>query len=159
MARKTITYEQIVTCIMQTFGASSVLAKQLDDTPPAIQIDVQHTVGVCELLHTHPDTYFDHLPCITALDNGVEVNTLEVIYQLYSIPYNLQLMLKVSVPRERFGDALPEVPSVSHIWKSANWHEREAYDLLGIHFTQHPDLRRILMPADWKGYPLRKPYP
>lgn len=158
MSCNVTTYEAIVTHIVQTVGASSILAKQLDNMPPAIQIAVQHTVAVCEVLHTHPDAYFDHLACITALDNGVEANTLEVIYQLYSIPYNLQLMLKVSIPRELPGDPLPKMPSVSHIWKSANWHEREAYDLLGIHFTQHPDLRRILMPADWKGYPLRKDY-
>ena len=110
------------------------------------------------MLYEHEKTYFDHLACLTAIDNGPTLNTLEVIYNLYSIPYNLPLMLKVEVQRNKAAEPLPEIPSVSHIWASANWHEREAYDLMGIRFKNHPDLRRILLPADWEGHPLRKDY-
>lgn len=78
---------------------------------------------------------------------------MEVVYHLYSIPFNKALAVKIIVPRDH-----PEVPSVAHIWRTANWHEREAFDLLGIHFAGHPDLRRILLPADWEGHPLRKDY-
>jgi NADH-quinone oxidoreductase subunit C len=87
------------------------------------------------------------------VDNGVESGTMEVIYHLYSIPFNQSLALKVILSREN-----PELESVTSVWKTANWLEREVYDMFGITFHNHPDLRRILMPADWKGYPLRKDY-
>jgi NADH-quinone oxidoreductase subunit C len=67
-------------------------------------------------------------------------------------------MLKLEIARNQPGDPLPQVPSISHIFRTADWHEREAYDLMGIYFTGHPDLRRILLTADWEGHPLRKDY-
>ena len=66
--------------------------------------------------------------------------------------------MRVELPRLQANGALPEIPTVSTIWQTANWHEREAYDLVGVHFVGHPDLTRILMPADWEGHPLRKDY-
>ena len=83
---------------------------------------------------------------------------MEVIYNLTSIPYEHNLMLKVVVPRNSNGSTLPSVPSVAHVWRTADWHEREAFDLVGIHFDGHPDLRRILLPTDWVGHPLRTDY-
>jgi len=122
-------------------------------SPVAWRISKDDLVDVCQNLIQHPSTYFDMLSCVTGIDNGVAANTVEVAYNLYSIPFNLHLMLKVVLPREN-----PEIETVSHIWKTANWHEREAFDMYGIHFKNHPDLRRILMPADWEGHPLRKDY-
>ncbi|MBT1687849.1 NADH-quinone oxidoreductase subunit C [Dawidia soli] len=122
-------------------------------TPQALIVERAHILAVCKTAHQHPELYFDMLSCVTGLDNGPQANTLEVIYNLYSIPFNLHLMLKVVLPRES-----PEVDSVASVWRTADWHEREAFDMYGIHFTNHPDLRRILMPADWEGYPLRKDY-
>jgi NADH-quinone oxidoreductase subunit C len=113
---------------------------------------------VCLFLHENETLYFDSLSCLTAIDNGVEKGTMEVIYNLYSIPFDLKLMLKIEFPRNQENEAIPQVPSVSHIWQTADWHEREAFDLMGIHFTNHPDLRRILLPEDWEGHPLRKDY-
>jgi NADH-quinone oxidoreductase subunit C len=78
---------------------------------------------------------------------------MEILYHLYSIPFNQSLVLKVILPRGN-----PEIESISSVWKSANWLEREVYDMFGVIFNNHPDLRRILMPADWKGFPLRKDY-
>jgi NADH-quinone oxidoreductase subunit C len=83
---------------------------------------------------------------------------MEVIYNLYSIPFEHSLMLKIIFPRNKEDEPLPVVPSVSAIWRTADWHEREAFDLVGISFSNHPDLRRILLPEDWVGYPLRKDY-
>jgi len=97
--------------------------------------------------------YFDSLSCLSALDSGVEKNTFEVLYHLYSIPYHHSLVLKVFTSRTE-----SSVPSLCAVWKTANWHEREAYDMFGISFSNHPDLRRILLPADWEGFPLRKDY-
>ena len=153
-----MTFQDIIALLRQHFGSDILLELDERATPPAILIPAQRLAAVGKLLHTHEKTYFDYLACITALDNGPEAGTLEVIYNLYSIPYDLQLMLKVRVARNLPGAPLPAVPSVSHIWQGANWHEREAYDLVGISFANHPDLRRILLPADWEGYPLRKDY-
>jgi NADH-quinone oxidoreductase subunit C len=153
-----MTFEEIEVLLIQNFGTDIVLEKYPHATPPAMRVPTQCIAEVGQMLHEHKRTYFDHLACITALDNGPEANTLELIYNLYSIPYNLQLMLKVLIARERLGEPLSEVPSVGHIWKGAHWHEREAYDLVGIAFSKHPDLRRILLPIDWEGHPLRKDY-
>ena len=153
-----MTFEAIIALLAQTFEPAIILEQDERATPPALLIPAQRIAEVGQLLHAHEQTYFDYVACITALDNGPEAGTLEVIYHLYSIPYDLQLMLKVRVARNQPGAPLPAVPSVSHIWQGANWHEREAYDLVGIGFTNHPDLRRILLPADWEGHPLRKDY-
>ncbi len=122
-------------------------------SPKGIRISSRDLVTVAENIFRNPETYFDMLTCVTGIDNGVEAGTMECVYTLYSIPFNFQLLLKAVLPREN-----PEIDSVSHIWKSANWLEREIFDMYGIHFKNHPDLRRILLPADWEGYPLRKDY-
>ena len=122
-------------------------------SPQGLIIDSADLISVARQLHQHSSMYFDMLSCVTGIDNGIEARTMEVVYNLYSIPFHYSLMLKVVLPREN-----PEVESVSSIWKSANWLEREVYDMFGIQFKNHPDLRRILMPNDWEGYPLRKDY-
>lgn len=122
-------------------------------TPAAIKIAKEDLPFVAQTLFQNPTTYFDMLSCITGIDNGPDAGTMEVVYNLYSIPFNHHLMIKVVVSREK-----PEVESLCHVWKTANWHEREVFDMYGIHFLNHPDLRRILMPADWVGHPLRKDY-
>ena len=97
---------------------------------------------------------FDYLIDITSIDNFGEEPRFEIIYHLYSMPQGVHLRLKLKVPEE--ADA---VDTVSDIWPTANWHEREIYDMMGIKFNGHPDLRRILM---WDGYPffpLRKDFP
>lgn len=136
---------------------------------PAITIQKESLLAICEYLFETEGLYFDSLSCLTGIDNGPAKNTMEVIYHLYSIPYHHALVLKIILPRtnteentpsfvEFEGQFLPSVPSVTSVWLTANWHEREAFDLVGIWFEGHPDLRRILMPADWKGHPLRKDY-
>lgn len=122
-------------------------------TPLTVLVPNEKILVVCNTLYNHPDFYFDTLSCLTALDNGKEVGTMEVIYTLYSIPFNHHLMLKVILSREQ-----PEIDSVNSVWRTANWQEREAFDMYGIVFRHHPDLRRILMPADWEGHPMRKDY-
>jgi NADH-quinone oxidoreductase subunit C len=121
--------------------------------PFALLMDKNDLVKVCHHLWSNSNFYFDQLSCITGLDNGSQAGTMEVIYTLYSIPFNQSLVLKVILPREN-----PEIETISTIWKSANWMEREVFDMYGIQFLNHPDLRRILMPADWEGFPLRKDY-
>jgi NADH-quinone oxidoreductase subunit C len=122
-------------------------------SPKAIIVSPSEIKKVCQELYQNPSTYFDMLSCLTTIDNGAEANTMEVIYNLYSIPFNHHVMLKVILPREN-----PEIDSVSEIWRTANWHEREAFEMFGIKFKGHPDLRRLLLPADWEGHPLKKDY-
>jgi NADH-quinone oxidoreductase subunit C len=122
-------------------------------SPGAIKLSKDDLLSVMDTLYRNETTYFDMLSCITGIDNGEQAATMEVVYNLYSIPFNHHLMIKVVLPREK-----PEIESVTHIWKTANWQEREIFDMYGIHFKNHPDLRRILMPADWEGHPLRKDY-
>jgi NADH-quinone oxidoreductase subunit C len=124
-----------------------------DTNPPALLIYAEDLLAVAKTLWKNSETYFDQLACITGIDSGPEANTMEIIYNLYSIPFNQSVALKVVFSRQN-----PEVESVSSIWKSANWLEREIFDMYGIQFKNHPDLRRILMPADWEGFPLRKDY-
>ncbi len=123
----------------------------------SLYIRPEYLVAVCAYLRDTEGHYYDFLSNITAVDFYPE-DYFEVIYHLSSIPYQTQLTLKVKLHAGRSLDALPEVPSVSSVWRTADWHEREAYDLMGIFFTDHPDLRRILMPEDWEGFPLRKDY-
>ena len=118
-----------------------------------LTVPANELVSICDLLWRDPQTYFDSLSCVTAIDLGLEAGHMEVIYTLYSIPLHVTLHLKVLIDREK-----PEVPSLCGIWKTADWHEREAFDLLGVQFIGHPNLTRILLPADWHGHPLRKDY-
>jgi NADH-quinone oxidoreductase subunit C len=122
-------------------------------TPAGLQVKRGVITELCQWLHTHPDFYMDSLSCLTALDNGPEAGTMEVIYTLYSIPHGHAFQLACLLDRQQ-----PEVDSVASIWRTADWHEREAFDLFGIQFIGHPDLRRILLPADWEGHPLTKDY-
>jgi len=128
---------------------------QLDEksTPKAVIVPFADLKKLCQELRQNHSTFFDMLSCVTGIDNGVEANTMEVVYNLYSIPFNHHLMIKVILSRDN-----PEVDSVSSIWRAADWLEREVFDMFGIKFIGHPDLRRILMPADWEGYPLRKDF-
>jgi NADH-quinone oxidoreductase subunit C len=131
-----------------------VQIKTVEQTlPMELDCPFESLTSIATELQQNPTTYFDQLIAITGLDNGPETNTLEVIYTLNSIPFNQSIMLKVVLPRNN-----PEIESVASIWKSANWLEREVFDMYGIRFLNHPDLRRILMPADWDGFPLRKDY-
>lgn len=145
-------FERILEIVNEVAKAAPVVVDN-NSTPKTIQIHADDLVSVCSALHRHPETYFDMLSCITGIDNGAEKGTIDVAYNLYSIPYNLHLMIRISVPRDG-----AEVESLTGIWKTANWHEREVFDMFGLRIKNHPDLRRILLPADWEGHPLRKDY-
>ncbi len=106
---------------------------------------------VARFASADPDLSFDYLMSLS----GVDFNdgNIGVVYHLSSMGKRHKIVLKVKVSKDK-----PEVPSVEPVWKTANWHEREAFDLFGLVFLDHPDLRRILLPDDWDGYPLRKDY-
>jgi NADH-quinone oxidoreductase subunit C len=114
----------------------------------------EHLRRATEFLSSEPSLHFSFLSDITTLDRFPLEPRFELNYHLVSIDRRERLRLKV-----RVAGADCVVPSVTSVWPTANWHERENYDLFGIRFDGHPDLRRILMPDDWEGYPLRKDYP
>lgn len=145
--------ESIRRILIRKLGAGVVSDVPFLSRPAGFSVDRSHIVAVCTLLKTHPDTYFDCLSCLTAIDEGTAAGTLAVVYHLYAIPHEHALSLYVTLSRK---DSV--LPTVSHLWRTALWHEREAYDLVGVRFEGHPDLRRILLPEDWQGHPLRKDY-
>jgi len=108
---------------------------------------------VARLLRDTPELAFDFLNCVTAVDY-IKENKIQVVYHLYSYPHRHETVVKVDLDR-----AKPQVPSVESIWKAADWQEREQFDLFGVEFLGHPDLRRILMPDEFTAFPLRKDYP
>ncbi len=146
-------FSELKTLLITKFGEAVILAENTSFTQPQLTIAPEKIEDVCLFLRDTDLLYFDYMTCLSGMDNGVEKNTMEVIYHLYSIPYNHTLVLKVELERTN-----PSVSTVSHVWRTADWHEREAYDMFGITFLNHPDLRRILLPADWEGFPLRKDY-
>src|SRR5208283_3609009 len=110
---------------------------------------------VMQYLHDTPELYFNLLEDLCGVDYlGKKEPRFEVVYHLYSLRHRHMIRIKAEVPEE---DA--SIDSVVDIWAGADWHERECFDLFGITFKGHPDLRRILMPEDWEGHPLRKDYP
>lgn len=115
------------------------------DLPPALK-----------LLRNSSEVKLDLLITVTGVDNN---DTYDSVYHLWSYEHTNELVVKVMTKKTDVADGrLPEVPSISNFWSAANWHERETYDLVGIRYTGHPYLRRILNPWDWDGHPLRRDY-
>jgi NADH-quinone oxidoreductase subunit C len=136
------------------------LASELGDDLGGLRVQEPDTIvarvdkaalhGVAERLHGLPEIGYEQCNFIAAVDH---VTHFETVYHLYSFASNSWLELHVDLPR-----AKPSVATVCDVWPSADWHEREAYDMMGIRFEGHPDLRRILLKDDWIGHPLRKDY-
>lgn len=114
-----------------------------------------HIVDVCSYLKTAPEAQFDFLADLCGVDRGQEEEPrFEVNYHLFSTTRHHRLRLKVLLNEDA-----ARVPTVTGVWRTANWHERETFDLFGVIFDGHPDLRRILLPDDWQGHALRKDFP
>ena len=137
--------------IKQKFG-QKITAVNLTAASPFAVVAMDAITEVAAFCKTDPDLAFDNLMCLSGVDYPKETPPrMEVVYHLLSYAHGHIFALKVHLPRES-----PSLPTVEGVWGVANWHEREAYDLLGIIFTGHSDLRRILLPDDWVGHPLRK---
>lgn len=155
---------------LQTKFGDAIRGAKLDAIDPWIEVAPDGLRNVARYLKSEPDLSFDMLNCVSGVDyfeadakKAAKTDWqphVEVVYHLSSIQHKHSLVIKVLLPRwkEDQPGELPEVPSVADIWRTADWHEREVYDLVGIEFVGHPDLRRILCPEDWEGYPLRRDY-
>jgi NADH-quinone oxidoreductase subunit C len=151
-------FEAIKDLLISKLGSDVIVKEETTGLQPALLIHPDRIADVCLELRDNPSTYFDLLECLSGVDYGIEENMFGVVYHLASIPFKKQLTLKVVKYHDRSREELPMFPSVTSVWRTAEWHEREAFDLLGIGFANHPDLRRVLLPDDWEGYPLRKDY-
>jgi NADH-quinone oxidoreductase subunit C len=150
--------EEVKQLLIERLGTEVIVGEETGGMQPALLIEPSRIADVCLELRNNHATYFDFLSCLSGVDYGITANRFGVVYHLASIPYQTQLTLKISKDHGRNVDDLPVFPSISSVYRTADWHEREAYDLVGIFFEGHPDLRRILLPDDWEGYPLRKDY-
>lgn len=149
--------QKIKKILIAKFGEDVIQSEDQSGLQPALIIHPDKIADVCLELRDNQHTYFDFLACLTGVHYHTQ-NQFSVVYNLASIPYQTRLTLKVIKYHEPGSEMLPSFKSVCTVWRTADWHEREAYDLVGIWFDGHPDLRRILLPDDWEGFPLRKDY-
>jgi NADH-quinone oxidoreductase subunit C len=165
-----MTIQEIYTRLTDQFGSNVVTGINEEAHDPWIEVAPESVAEVAEFLKNDEQLKFDSLCDLTGVDY-LEPDEkkakkfpyephLEVVYHLRSMTHRHLMVLKTKLPRwkDDVPGQLPEVPSVSHVWGIADWHEREAFDLVGIHFTGHPNLTRILCTEDWVGHPLRKDY-
>ena len=151
----------IIDRLSQSVPARGLESVESGDGMPTIYVAREQLVETCRALRDIPELRFAFLADLTGVDYLPREPRFEIVYLLASLGIAgfgdtpKRLRLKVRVP----GGDDARVPTVSEIWPAANWAEREVYDLFGIHFDRHPDLRRVLMPDDWEGFPLRKDYP
>jgi NADH-quinone oxidoreductase subunit C len=145
--------KQAVSMLKKKFKSKVFSVENFRDQT-TIGLDREVIVSACELLRDSPELAYNRLASITAVDFWPNEPRFSVIYQLFSIPNGE--FLRLSVPLQ---DEDAELPTVEGLYLNANWFEREVFDMFGITFTGHSDLRRILMPHDWEGHPLRKDYP
>jgi NADH-quinone oxidoreductase subunit C len=157
--------EKIFPILKEKFGAA-IVGENLKEVDPYLVVRPDAVVDLARFCRQDERLKFDLLSCISGVDylpakdgeaaggaGGAQPGTIEVVYMLDSTEHKHRLVFKARLPREN-----PRVPSVEKVWRAADWHEREVFDLLGVHFEGHPKLVRILCAEDWEGHPLRKDY-
>ena len=164
-----MTSAEIVGILEKKFGGR-IKTKKMEAIDPFVVVEPADLLEVCRFLRDDAGLKFELLNCISGVDYlepdakkvakaGFDPH-LEVVYHFSSFTHKHRFVLKLILPRwkDNKPGELPEVPSITSLWRTANWHEREVYDLSGVWFTGHPDLTRILLSDDWEGHPLRKDY-
>ena len=143
--------EHAAAAAVEAFDTDAVAGGKYEFGELTLEVVPGKIVSVCGFLKY--DQNFVRLSTVTAVDRYPAEPRFEVVYHLHCIERSQRLRLKCRLPGGN-----PEIESVTSVWRSANWYERETFDLFGIKFRNHPDLRRIMLPEDWVGYPLRKDY-
>jgi len=147
-----VTEAEIYSGLSARFGEKLLSFQDEETSNPAAMVEAGAVAEIMTYLKGSEDLAFDQLMCLSGYDAGPELK-LGVIYHLYSTSLDHYFTIKTEVDRES-----PEIPSVAALWATADWHEREVYDMYGVSFKNHPDLKRILLEDDWEGFPLRKDY-
>jgi NADH-quinone oxidoreductase subunit C len=143
---------EAVAADLRAFDAGAILAEKWERDECTLEVASEKIAAVCARLKSQCG--FERLSSVTAVDRYPAEPRFEAVYHLHSVSRQERLRLKCRLR----GDAA-EIDSVTGVWRSADWYEREVFDLFGIRFRGHPDLRRIMLPEDWEGHPLRKDYP
>jgi len=143
--------EHATAAAVEAFDATAIVSGKFDRGELTLEIAAGKIVSVCGFLKC--ERSFVRLSTVTGVDWYPSEPRFEVVYHLQAVERNERLRLKCRLPGKD-----PEIDSVTEVWRSAGWYERETFDLFGVRFRNHPDLRRIMLPEDWEGYPLRKDY-
>ena len=151
MLSETLRQNAIATAV-EAFDADAIVAGKLDRGELTLEIAPAKIASICGFLKY--DQKFVRLSSVTAVDRYPLEPRFEVVYHLHSVEQKQRVRLKCRLESDE-----PAIESVTSVWRGANWYEREVFDLFGINFLNHPDLRRIMLPDDWEGHPLRKDYP
>lgn len=146
-----MTPQEIIDTLKLKFGEVILDGKAEGVLDPFVKISAPAWLDVATVLRDEESLKCNYLMCLSGVDYGKGM--LGVVSHIASIPFRHKITVKIEIPKDQ-----PNVPSVSSIWRTANWHEREAFDMFGIRFLGHPDMRRILLPDDWEGHPLRKDF-
>ncbi|MBI4890075.1 MAG: NADH-quinone oxidoreductase subunit C [Acidobacteria bacterium] len=144
--------EMPVPAAIEAWDPDAILHSSFEHGETTLWISPDKILPLCA--HLKASLQFNRLSGLTAIDLYPQEPRFEVVYLLHSIPANQRLKLKVALPGDN-----PALPSVTSVWAGADWYEREAFDLFGVTFTGHPDLRRIMLPDYWEGHPLRRDFP
>src|SRR5581483_3691436 len=144
--------EHAIAAAVETFDSSALVWGKYHRGELPLEIAPAKIVAVCEFLKSSEK--FERLSTVTGVDRYPAEPRFEVVYHLHSVERNQRLRLKC-----RLSGSDPAIDSVTPVWRSANWYERETFDLYGVRFRNHPDLRRIMLPEEYEGHPLRKDYP
>lgn len=142
--------EDIYKKLQNKFGDAVTEFKNEPPSDAFVVINADKIFDVSLFLRDDDELLFDYMKCLSGMDLG---ENLGVVYHLYSMKFAHHFVLKVIVPK-----AEPNVPTVERVWRTADWHERETYDLIGVNFVGHHNQIRILCPYDWEGHPLQKDY-
>ena len=142
---------------VESFDGDAVSGGNFDHNELTLEIAAAKISSVCGFLKF--DQGFARLSTVTAVDRYPAEPRFEVVYHLHSVEHKQRVRFKCRVSGTETGGTEPAIDSVTPVWRGANWYEREVFDLFGIQFRNHPNLKRIMMPDDWEGHPLRKDYP
>ena len=145
-----MTIEEIKITLTNKFSSSIIENEELSDKQ--IEVEGSKWLEIATFMRDDPNLSFDQLECITGVDTGEDA-TLQSRYNLHSMEYRHKVEVVINHDKKN-----PKVPSIEQVWRIGDWFERETYDMFGISYEGHRDLRRILCPDDWEGWPLRKDY-